>query len=982
LIGALALVLIAAGVTFWLFHDDRSSGRSQRSRATQVPEGRQPRLLDTQEPGDGPGALEGRVVDEGRRPVAGAEVVLSRPLRWEDVERTAPLPLRKTVTDGAGYFRMQSLGPGAYGLGATAPGKTGAYLDPVTLASGETVRGLELALTSGGVLVSGRVLESEGVPVPGATVRAAEPSAGGRSARVQFATANSDGVYSLVLPRRPQALAATASGYATSRRAFDGQRDTSLDFFLRPGGRITVRILERATGRPVSGSELMFKRSDLPYAVVHRSEAGPDGRLELTGLEPGTYELWARGGVMVGRSPRLVSAIGGDAGQEIVISLDPGAEIAGVVRDSEGHPLEGARLEAVDIDAVPRLDGVATSGADGEFRLLGVLPGAFVLRVRKSGFLPGQIEVAVGSENDRRRVAITLARASSVSGVVSGPAGPAADVVVRATLVAARTGPAPVSGPALGTSGDEAISRTGADGTFQLLGVPPGTVQIVARGSSSGFASLGPFALQPGEHKKVALSLASCGVASGVVRSDAGAPVSGASVSAVDVEAPTHAVTAPSGEYRLEVCTGRTITIVASRSSLHDALFASPNAARRTVTLRPGEQKTGVDLVLPDGGQSISGTVLGPEGQPLGGIMVGAVAERQPVGGGGMIVFGSEQQAVATGADGTFTIADLGARPYRVWARSPAHAEAELRGVKPPATGLRLHLPAGGLVAGVVVDAEDRPQPHYTVQVLPSGAGSNGRALRETARFWGRNRHEVHDPNGTFEIGGLAAGSYDLEVTTVRGGAAHLAGVVVEDGGQRRSLRLVVSAGASVSGRVVDHHSSLPIAHARVGVGETDDRGEFMLEGVAADRPFQLTISASGYLADVWTVEVPSEGGARKLGTLRLVPELVPSGSGGVGVRLGLRGENVIVEDVMPGSPALAAGVMAGEQIMAIDGRESSGLGLRSVHHLLGGDPGTRVRVAVRDAVGKVKSITIERAAKDALTMGMGLPDQPPLTPQ
>jgi protocatechuate 3,4-dioxygenase beta subunit len=91
-------------------------------------------------------------------------------------------------------------------------------------------------------------------------------------------------------------------------------------------------------------------------------------------------------------------------------------------------------------------------------------------------------------------------------------------------------------------------------------------------------------------------------------------------------------------------------------------------------------------------------------------------------------------------------------------------------------------------------------------------------------------------PDGRFELGGLALGRYD--VTAALEGLARATATAVETGEQ--DLRLALSSGISVCGRVVDDVTDKPVAGAELEVGygkpitvTSDARGEFVVRGLA-----------------------------------------------------------------------------------------------------------------------------------------------------
>lgn len=83
----------------------------------------------------------------------------------------------------------------------------------------------------------------------------------------------------------------------------------------------------------------------------------------------------------------------------------------------------------------------------------------------------------------------------------------------------------------------------------------------------------------------------------------------------------------------------------------------------------------------------------------------------------------------------------------------------------------------------------------------------------------------------------------------------------------------------------------------------------------------------------------------------------------GVGIELDQKGENGPIEVVTPieGSPAFKAGIMAGDTILAVDGKSIEGERLPDVVKRIGGPLGTKVTLKVRHATGEEQDITMTR---------------------
>jgi carboxyl-terminal processing protease len=71
---------------------------------------------------------------------------------------------------------------------------------------------------------------------------------------------------------------------------------------------------------------------------------------------------------------------------------------------------------------------------------------------------------------------------------------------------------------------------------------------------------------------------------------------------------------------------------------------------------------------------------------------------------------------------------------------------------------------------------------------------------------------------------------------------------------------------------------------------------------------------------------------------------------GGVGIEVELRDGKLIVIAPLQGSPAQKAGMRSGDRVIAIDGRDTSSMGINDAIHRMRGKPGTRVRLTVERA--------------------------------
>lgn len=374
-----------------------------------------------------------------------------------------------------------------------------------------------------------------------------------------------------------------------------------------------VEVRASAGGEPQGGAEvaLYLQVAGAPGAAPEWRRAGT-GRTGADGVArvgawPGAYLVAVRAPGLAPGHAEVVRA----EGQEVTpveVALAPGAALAGTVTGSDG------RAAAARVSALPRLaasadlgapaEEIASAGtaADGTFRLDGLAPGTYALRVEAPSLHPVVLpRVAVPRAGP---LELRLEPLATISGEVLGADGrPAAGAVVRAA------------------SPDHAAeATTGADGRF-TLSVPAGGYHLLAARGDEAAALPGPTALAPGGAASgLALRLAPAAALEGAVVGGDGAPVPGAAVAirrhgagAVQARAATEA----DGRFRL----------AGLAPGAWDVLIAAPGrspARVEGVTLAPG-QRFPLGVALPGLG-AIEGLVTGPRGQPLANARVRVVS--------------------------------------------------------------------------------------------------------------------------------------------------------------------------------------------------------------------------------------------------------------------------------------------------------------------------------------------------------------------
>jgi RNA polymerase sigma factor (sigma-70 family) len=746
-----------------------------------------------------PIGIHGRVFDPRGSGIAGARVIALDLRRWTALAREwrerslFRLPLEVDILAlrdaylrlGEGAPRAESGADGAYALRGLAPGDYRLLAShPAWLPSTGTVlavspgsaaeRDIELAP---GAIISGRVVDEEGSPIPAAAVSAELSSLAGargteRLARLVEAweegallidlgraEAAPDGSFRLVsLEPDLHNLTASKRGYLEAQAWQLPAGSTEVTLVLERGGAIAGRVVGPAR-RPLAGAEVVVSRR--PSAEVHRifdqrqadvdlmgggrlrEVTGEEGRFRIEGLAPGAYEL----AVMSEAHPPLfheVEVAGGlaDIGD---LALEASRAISGVARSADGSPLAGARVW------IPRTQKSATpsnwitaseppalvestSDASGRFTLAPLPEGVFTVRAAAEDHAEGEREgVMAGSSEVDVVLGAGLALAGRVLDDVSGVPIPGAEVRVGLRV--------------------KRHTDSDAEGRFALGGIPfaalfRGRLHVQATHPDYGAATreVTPFA-PAGEPPRVEIRLSRAELVRGRVLEAGGAPVRGARVAfdVVGISAaalgydPTAGLRAFSGEdgsftlpapSSLRSMIGDIRLFVAASHDGHAPGRAGPIALPGS-----GEPWPEVDLVLPEAA-AMEGMVTGVDGRPLAGARL-SVRAVEKSGGDGAALYGPERWAYS-GADGAFRLRGLASGPSELRARALGHAPKLIEGLElaPGILRLDITLEREAVLEGRVADSAGLPLAGVEVHAFLDGElpGSGSDDLSEFAR--------------------------------------------------------------------------------------------------------------------------------------------------------------------------------------------------------------------------------------------------------
>lgn len=371
------------------------------------------------------GAIEGEVIDEDGKPIAGAKVSLfdTKPgalgeefnlLRGSE----PPRPLFKTETNETGSFRFDQLDPRkdwslsvaheryehfVSELPIPVP-EGGVYPESIVLRPGQTMSGVVVAAGTR-VPIAGALLVAEN---PFALTAANRKRAMGRLE----ARTDANGAYLFTnlgtAPAQNRMLTVSAPGYATqiysnySMVTFtepekDRRRNTkpdpvqmigrSQDFELMPGMVIAGRVVgPEQAGMAGVAIEAMNQTGTIGSGGT--TESGKSGEFLIEGLAEGLYTLRVTAAKYDAAPLQRVES--GDT--NVVIELFEQASVTGKVVDSDGRAMTNFVVKARTTNEVSNAYGAVVAhraikgSTDGRFELGGLPEGAYVIEGLVEGY--------------------------------------------------------------------------------------------------------------------------------------------------------------------------------------------------------------------------------------------------------------------------------------------------------------------------------------------------------------------------------------------------------------------------------------------------------------------------------------------------------------------------------------------------------------------------------------------------------------------
>jgi protocatechuate 3,4-dioxygenase beta subunit len=478
-------------------------------------------------------------------------------------------------------------------IAATVPAFTVAASAPAERQSEPDDRGAPLEARE--VVLTGRVNDAGGGFIAGAQVLATSyaPLANGtHETRVFQAKTDDEGRYRLRLPSGRHRLQAEADGYSSTVAWKEVGADRAQDFVLQPAARISGRVLAAVTREPVAGARVSIRRDDTAFdAAVPGVNTDEQGGFLFSTLPPGTYRVVARKDTLLGalEQPVVLDATDAVAGVELLLAAT--STVRGRVTSAARGAIVQARVSLSPMDSSLRglSPGWVFTDPEGQYLVAGVPPGRYRLVVSAHEHAASAEPITVSADLHQD---VVLGAPAMVTGtVLTGDGRPARNAMVLATVGASGT-----------ASEVHADAMTNREGRFSITGLAGGPLMVTV-GVGNEVAQVGPEKLHPGGRKEITIRLQPGAGVTGVARWDDGSPI----------VAQTVMTTQSFGEGSWMRMAGRTgadgtfaigglppgeVSLYLDAREGGSAAIGGGRAARVTLTLKPGEQRTGVDLVV------------------------------------------------------------------------------------------------------------------------------------------------------------------------------------------------------------------------------------------------------------------------------------------------------------------------------------------------------------------------------------------------
>jgi hypothetical protein len=783
--------------------------------------------------------LPGSVVDERGRPVAGVEIRArydATAIRWADI--TIRFSGGLTRSRDTGMFRVDRLVPGAdYKLRFAKDGFAPRLVQVKAPEPDVPPEPLRIVL-SAGLKAGGFIRDRQDKPLPGAVVELQPSIPSDAVARLRVvrdpdpalsrkAATDANGRFDLlnVAPGTFD-LSVRAAGFAAARvpgiEIPEGPGPVDLGTVVLEGEAVVSGLVRSSDGRPLEGAAIHVVPSESPPggpAGVPDAVSDTEGRFEIHGNRLGArLKLSAE---RSGYAPAQVSGVTAPTETPVVLTLSPRGRISGRVVDSDSRPVADTMLQALSVKtevfggmAIQGGDVVeARSHEDGTFVIEGVEPGPVELTASAPEWQDSSRQLQVPVGKDLEGIELVLHKAALLQGQVLGPDG---NSVARAEIgryLPPRPGEIRYEAP---------LAFSDAEGRYRIGALAPGRLSLAARHGTFGDA-VRDIDLQSGDNT-LDFELTGGQTVSGRVVDPSGSPAAEARVSLRSnswAAGPPDVMSEPDGSFHFKGISPGTYHLEARKEGA--------GRSRQPVPVTVAEAPLdGVVLELTPTG-TIHGRILGLNVDELAQVQVSAG-------------WGAGISTVIY--DGSYRITDLAPGDWRVVAEIPRtgrRTEGEV--TLEPEADAELDLDfEGGLTLRGSVRKDGRALAGATITL-------NGGTMPSSTET---------GPEGRFELRGLIAGLYRLEVSDYRTGVLTARQIQLQ---QDQDIVIDIES-TSLGGVVLDARDRQPLGYVELTLSSLEGGEEGVIDRRAvssaggafsfadvAEGTWKLTANRPGYVS-------------------------------------------------------------------------------------------------------------------------------------
>ncbi|MFH1230136.1 MAG: carboxypeptidase regulatory-like domain-containing protein [Planctomycetota bacterium] len=377
----------------------------------------------------------GIVIDANSNPVSLANifVVVTSTTSSSSIQRMSDKKEKEPIlTNINGEYRTPVLSHGKYTIYADYNGYQLAIENAEIIDSNKDVQ-LNIQLKKGG-FISGKVTDEGNKPIKNVEISARDKDVG----VLRSAKTDENGKYEVWGLSAPSCyVSAKATDYVSVEYRTAQLNSSNVDFVLKAGGRMEVRVIDKITKNPVKQDEIKIQAYWKKTSMSSESQnwdisTTENGSFLLKGLPAGNYWIQVysinKGCYKKAERKEDVKVIAGETTKGITFELEKGGSIEGMVVDKvTKQPVKGCNLSYNKKQDESHSHGYfggyteSFSQDDGSFVVGGLENGVYTVLINANGqnYAPKESnEITIKDANTVTGVVIELEKGGTVEGVV------------------------------------------------------------------------------------------------------------------------------------------------------------------------------------------------------------------------------------------------------------------------------------------------------------------------------------------------------------------------------------------------------------------------------------------------------------------------------------------------------------------------------------------------------------------------------------